>query len=146
MSTELPETPLVPDGAITTVFDGYPEATRRALLGLRRLIYETAAETKGVGPIEEALKWGQPSYLTSKSKSGSTIRLGTPKDGDETVAIFFHCQTNLVSTFRSLYPDRFAFDGNRAIHVSVHADMFSAELKHCISLALTYHSRKKVEP
>ncbi len=45
------------------------------LLFLRELIYDTAARIEGVGPLEEALKWGQPSFLTSESKSGSLIRV-----------------------------------------------------------------------
>lgn len=46
---------------------------------MRRLIVATAAETSGVGPLTEMLKWGEPAYLTEATVSGSTIRLGLPK-------------------------------------------------------------------
>ena len=60
--------------AAPAIFDRYPKPVRARLLALRELIFDTAKATKGVGAIEEALKWGQPSYLTLKSKSGSTVR------------------------------------------------------------------------
>lgn len=60
---------------VAVVFDSYPEEMRVKLLFLRRLIYETAASLEEVGELEETLKWGEPSYLTPKSKSGSTIRI-----------------------------------------------------------------------
>ena len=44
---------------------------------LRRLIMETASETEGVGPLEETLRWGQASYLTTASGSGSMIRMSS---------------------------------------------------------------------
>ena len=42
---------------------------------LRQLIFDVAAKTKDVGQLEETLKWGEPAYLTSESKSGSLIRI-----------------------------------------------------------------------
>src|ERR1700730_3655825 len=64
------------DPAVDAAFGAYPKALRTRLLALRRLIFETAATTEGVGEREETLKWGQPSYLTPDTGSGSTIRLG----------------------------------------------------------------------
>jgi hypothetical protein len=46
---------------------------------LRMHILDAASETEGVGELEETLKWGQPSYLTKKPKSGRTIRIGREK-------------------------------------------------------------------
>ena len=55
-----------------SVLSGYPAALRDALLELRALILEVALETEAVGRLEETLKWGQPSYLTPATKSGTT--------------------------------------------------------------------------
>ena len=63
------------DPAVAAVFDAYPRPLRSKLLALRRLILDTARTTKGVGALQETLKWGQPSYLTPETKSGSTIRM-----------------------------------------------------------------------
>lgn len=136
-------TPTFDNADVAATFDGYPRPSQDKLLDLRRLIFDTAAETAGVGHIEETLKWGQPSYLTPQTRSGSTIRIDAIKDDPQRFAIYFHCQTDLVATFRRLYPDSFAFEGNRAIHFCASDALPEDELKHCIALALTYHSRKK---
>ena len=60
---------------VATVFETYPKEIRAKLLLLRRLIFNVASETDGVGELEETLKWGQPSYLTTQTKSGSLIRI-----------------------------------------------------------------------
>lgn len=127
------------DPAVKTVFDAYPPHLRARLFDLRELIFVTAAKTGGVGEVVETLKWQQPAYLTQNPKSGSTIRIDALKGVDEGYAIYFHCQTNLIATFRELYSDRFSFEGDRAIHFRSNEKIPKPELKHCIALALTYH-------
>ena len=61
--------------AVAAVFENYPAAGRERLLRLRKMIIETAAATPGVGALEETLKWGQVSYLTADSGSGTTVRI-----------------------------------------------------------------------
>ena len=95
-------------------FDAYPKPLKPKLLALRRLILDTARTTKGVGALEETLKWGQPSYLTPETKSGSTIRIDQVKSGADQYAVYFHCQTNLVETFRELYPTNSAMAATAA--------------------------------
>ncbi len=131
-----------PDSAIDAVFNACPGPVKTRLLALRRLILDTAKTTKGVGAIEEALKWGQPSYLTPETGSGSTIRIDRVKSADNQVAVFFHCQTDLVATFRELYPE-LSYSGNRAILLDATRKLPEAELRHCVALALTYHLRKR---
>ena len=125
--------------AVAERFAAYPDAAREGLLTLRRLVLEVAAATPGVGRIEETLKWGQPSYLTPETGSGTTVRIDALPGGG--VAMFVHCQTNLVETFRQLYPG-LEFEGNRAV---VMRDGVPDEdaIRHCVGLALTYHARKK---
>ena len=57
--------------------------------------------------------------------------------------MYVHCQTNLVSTFREIYPDSFSYEGNRSIVFDAADGLPEEELRHCISLALTYHLRKR---
>ena len=128
--------------AVDAVFDACPKDTKTRLLALRRLILDTAKSTKGVGRLQEALKWGQPSYLTAETGSGSTIRIDRVKSEPNQVAVFFHCQTGLVDSFRELYPE-LSYSGNRAILLDADAKLPEAELRHCIGLALTYHLRKR---
>jgi hypothetical protein len=131
-----------PTAAVDAVFSAYPRPVQARLLALRRLIFDTAKSTKGVGALEEALKWGQPSYLTPESKSGSTIRIDQLKTQAGGYAVYFHCQTDLVETFRELYPE-LRYGGNRSILLDAGEKLPEAALRHCIALALTYHARKK---
>lgn len=111
-------------------------------MALRQLIFETAAGIDGVGLLEETLKWKQPSYLTTASGSGSTIRIDRIKNTDQ-CALYFNCQTNLVETFRSLYPRDLSYGGNRSINLPANADFPEVAIRHCIGLALTYHHSKR---
>ena len=130
------------DDQVDAVFAGYAEPVRARLLALRDLIFMTAAETDGVGQLVETLKWGQPAYLTERPRTGSTIRIDALKGTDTGYAMFVHCQTALVSTYREIYPDTFRFDGNRALLFSADLAVPEEPLKHCIALALTYHRRR----
>jgi len=130
------------DAAVESVFSAYPKPVKARLLALRRLIFDTAKATKGVGALEETLKWGQPSYLTPETRSGSTIRIDQVKSVEGQYAVYFHCQTNLVETFRELYPE-LHYSGNRAILLDAQKKVPEAELRHCVALALTYHVGKR---
>ena len=101
------------------------------------------ARTAGVGPLSETLKWGQPAYLTAESGSGTTVRIDRLKNRDDGYAIYFHCQSGLVDTFRTIYPDTFTYEGNRAIVLGAKDRVPVRALGHCIGLALTHHLRKK---
>lgn len=130
------------DSAVSAIFESCPKPVRARLLALRKLILDTAKTTKGVGAIEEAVRWGQPSYLTSESKSGSTMRIDQVKAVPKQYAVYFHCQTNLVETFRELYPD-LKYSGNRAILLDAADKLPEKARRHCVGLALTYHSAKR---
>jgi len=128
--------------AVAAAFDACPAPIRTKLLALRRLIFDTARTTAGVGALEEALKWGQVSYLTSESKSGSTIRIDQVKSTAGQYAVYFHCQTDLVATFRELYPE-LSYGGNRSILLNATDQIPETALRHCVALALTYHLNKR---
>lgn len=130
------------DPAVAAVFSSYPEPIRTRLLAVRRLIFDTARGTEGVGALQETLKWGQASYLTSESKSGTTIRFDQVKATANQYAVYFHCQTNLVETFRELYPE-LRYSGNRAILLNAAEKLPEVALRHCVALALTYHSNRR---
>jgi Domain of unknown function (DU1801) len=122
-------------------FATYPASVRAPLLRLRALIFSTAAQEK-VGALEETLKWGEPSYLTSESKAGSTIRMDWKPKKPGQIALYFNCQTNLVESFRTRFPDTFRYEGNRALVLDLAAPLNEKPLAACIAYALTYHRRK----
>ena len=131
------------DPKVQVVFNAYPPAVRKKLMRLRKLIFDVAGETEGVGELTETLKWGQPSYLTEKTKSGSTVRIGREKKTEGDFAIYFKCRTTLVDTFKKRYKDTFRYEGNRAILFNIDDKIPLRELGHCIAMALTYHLNKK---
>ncbi len=126
--------------AVNSLLNSYPDNAKQKLLYLRQLIIETASEIEEINIIEETLKWGEPAYLT---KNGSTIRIDWKKKDPCHYAMHFHCKTNLVDTFRELYKNKLKFEGNRAIIFGINDNVPVTELKHCIELSLTYHTRKK---
>lgn len=135
--------PRIENSEVAAVFESYPSTIKRKLLFLRQLIFKVASETEGVGVLEETLKWGQPSYLTTESKSGSLIRIDRDKAGAGQYAMYFHCQTTLVDSFKERYRGKFEFGGNRSIIFAQDAKIPIKELSHCISMALTYYLDKK---
>jgi hypothetical protein len=130
------------DPDVAALFKAYPPAVRRKLMALRELVFDTARRTPGVGALTEALKWGQPSYLTEETSSGTTVRIDRLKTGDG-YAVYFHCQSGLVEQFRALYPETFRYQGARAILFAADDRVPKRQLKHCIALALTHHARQK---
>lgn len=122
---------------VEAVFRSYAPRLRARLLRLRQIILKTAAKMDGVGALEETLKWGQPSYV---AKGGSTIRIDQVKGEPGRYALYFICHTDLVATFRELYPE-LDYGGNRSIAFGVGEKIPEDALRHCISLALNYRGR-----
>jgi hypothetical protein len=120
----------------------YTPQVRTRLKELRQVVLDTAAQTAGVGRIEETLKWGQPSFLTPETKSGSTIRIDGLRNDPEKYAMYFHCQSGLVDLFKERYGKALTSEGNRALIFDVKEKLPTEILSHCISLALTHHLRK----
>jgi hypothetical protein len=131
------------DPAVEAHFHSYPAAVRRRMLALRELIFETAAKAEGVGELQETLKWGEPAYVTRQSGSGSTVRMDWKAKSPDQYAMYFHCQTGLIETFRTMFPNDFAFDGNRALVFKLGDKIPREALTFCIEASLTYHSRKR---
>lgn len=136
---------LVINPEVAAVFDSYPQKVKSKLLFLRQLIFDTAASIESVGEIEETLKWGEPSYLTPKTKTGSRIRIIWKASQEDHYSMYFKCTANLVPAFKEEYPKRFNFGGNRSIDFNINDKVPVNELKRCIALALTYHRNKKLE-
>jgi len=131
------------DAAVEAVFQAYPEPMRTRLLHLRDLILATGAENPVIGELDEALRWGQPSYLTTKSRSGTTLRIDQIKGEPDRYALYFNCKTDLAATYRDLYGDVLEVGGKRGILLDADKPAPSDALRHCIALALTYHGRKR---
>lgn len=129
------------DADVKTRYAGYPAEYREPLLQIRALIFDVAGKIPAVGGLTESLKWGQPTYSTVTAKTGTPIRLD--RFGEDKVALFFHCQTDLVSRYRMMFAGTLEFSGNRAIVIDPFRPLPLHELALCIELALTYHLHKR---
>lgn len=135
----MPELRPITNAAVRAVFDAYPAPVRTKLLRLRRLILDTAQSHELLEGLQESLKWGEPSYL---AKGGSAVRIDWKSKTPDQYAMYFQCQTSLVSTFREIHGEAFDFEGNRAIVFRRAQRLPVRPLKHCVSLALRYHRLK----
>lgn len=127
---------------VQKIFESYPTEIQQKLLYIRDLIFQVAAEIKEVGKLTETTRWGEPSYLTNESQSGTLIRIHHYKTKPFDYAVYFHCQTNLIKSFRLMFPKDFTYDGNRAITFMKEDVIPIQKLKQCIAMALTYHLKK----
>jgi Domain of unknown function (DU1801) len=130
--------PLPP--AVQAVFEACSTDTQAGLHHLRGLILATAASLPAIGPVTEALRWGQPAYLTLATGAGSSLRIGPVPDG---FALFVHCKTTLIATFLSGPGAGQRHDGTRAILFRSVADIQDAQIRMLIANALTYHLGKR---
>lgn len=134
-----------PPPDVAAVYDGFPAPARRQAEALRRLLFAVAAE-RAAGPLTETLKWGEPAYLTEATRSGSTVRIGWKPARPDRIALYFNCRTTLVDDVRSLFPDRFRVEGNRALLLDLDAPLPEDALRLVLGMALTYHRKTDSEP
>ena len=123
-------------------FASYPDNIRPKLKFLRQLILDVAASEESIGELEETLKWGEPSYLTTKSKSGTTLRIDWKPKTPNQYAIYLNCKTTLIDTFKALFPE-LNYEGNRAIVFNINQVIPENAVRQCIRMALKYHINKR---
>lgn len=121
---------------IASAYD-QPDQTGRGMIALRDLVFEIASELPQIGPLEEALKWGQPAFVTPAKKAASSLRVGPHKRAE--FALYVHCQTSLISEYQAQFPDQDRFDGNRAILFDTAEQIDPLRHGWLIRRALCYH-------
>lgn len=70
------------------------------------------------------------------------MRIAWKKSAPSQYAMYFNCQTNLVETFRTLFPHEFRFEGNRAIVFPESDSVPRDALAFCVAAALTYRRNR----
>ena len=132
------------DRAVLEKYQSYPDYVRPKIEHLRGLILDVASSFEDVGKLEETLKWGEPAFLTSETHSGTTIRIDWKLKNPDQYALYLNCQTTLISSFKTLFPEQFTYEGNRAIVFGINDPIPENELRVCISMALRYHLAKSM--
>lgn len=126
----------LPD-AVAPAFDVPDAAARQGLLALREMILDEAGHLPQIGRVEEALRWGQPAYLTPDTKAGSSLRLGVPRTGG--FGLYVHCRTTLIADYKEMFPHKDRIEGTRAVLFDDPAELSPDRQRWLIRRALTYH-------
>ncbi|MGG7567648.1 DUF1801 domain-containing protein [Rhodovulum sp. DZ06] len=129
--------------AVAAAFDAFPAPQRALLPALRAEVFAGAAADPRIGPLEETLKWGQPSWRP-RSGAGTALRVGLPKTsplGPAACALYVHCQTSVIEDVRPLLPPGLHIEGTRAVHLCAAAPPPPGALRPLILRALTYKLR-----
>lgn len=108
------------------------------MMEIRTWIYELSEADQQIGLIQECLKWGEPSFLTPITKSGSTIRMA--KVDDTSFALYFNCKTSIANEIAIEFPE-FNCDGKRALYFTTISKLPKTKMMTCLKKALLYHKR-----
>ena len=127
---------------VANVIKSYPKDAQNYSLALRTLIFETAHADSRIVPLTETLKWREPSYLTDKTKSGTTLRFDWKEKHPDKLGVFVNCRTSLIRSFQDLFSDELIFEGTRAIWLDTNQPLPKDILAICIGKILTYHLDK----
>ena len=112
----------------------------RKLDALVNQVRRTASKMEVPGGVDETTRWGQISFVPKKPRIGTTVRVD--QHDDEHVAVYVHCQTNLIETFRTVFP-HLNYSGNRAILFRIDEALPKDEIRACVEAALLYHANKR---
>lgn len=129
-----------PSDEVAAAFAALPREHQDGLRQLRELILDVANEV-GAAPVHEALRWGQPSYLSTQPRLSTPVRLGSSRDRKH-FALLFHCQSTVLSEFQAMFPDDFRYEGNRAILFRPGEELQPEKLRLCIGHALNYRPKQ----
>lgn len=122
---------------VEQAFAAMPKAVRGHALRLRSLILEVARSNAEIGALTETLKWGQPAYLTSGPKTGTTVRIGVTKSED--YGLYVPCSTTLMPAFAAQFGSDFKIDGARGLIFGQDAPQPEEAVRLLIYRAMTYH-------
>ena len=116
------------------------QKTAQKLDTLTNLVRKTGERIPELGGLTETKKWGQTSFLPKKARVGTTVRID--QHDDQHIALYVHCQTSLVETYKTLFPE-LTYSGNRAVLFDVSKPLPKNEIKVCVEAALLYHLNKR---
>jgi hypothetical protein len=131
---------------IAAILARYSISAQSKLLQIRELTHRCAGELGAEYCLVESVKWGEPAFrlirpARLRARVGTTVRMDWKSATPDSVFVFFHCQTTLVDTFRTCFPNDFQFVGNRALAMPLAQPLPKDALHTCIESALIYYER-----
>ncbi len=120
----------------------WPAPARDALLTCRNLFHQISKD-RALGPLDEALKWGQPAWRPVKPRTGSTLRLWWSDAQPDHLAVFVDCKTDLAARMGDLYPQLPENDLQRRLSFSLDAPFPEQAMSHLADMTFAYHLNKR---
>jgi hypothetical protein len=120
----------------------WSDPAQTALWRCRALYHQIAGEMD-VGPLDETLKWQQPSWRPKRPRTGSTLRMSWQAAAPDTLNFFVDCKTDLAARMQSLYPDIGTNDGQRKITLPLTRPLPESALMYLAEMTFTYHRAKR---
>ena len=120
----------------------WPVSAKEMLWRCRAIFHDVAEQAK-VGTLDETLKWGQPSWRPSKSRTGSTLRIDWNPKFPDRLSFFVDCKTDLAARMQTLYPDLPENDGQRHLAITLSAPLPEQAITHLADMTFTYHRAKR---
>lgn len=124
---------------LQNVLNGWPKDAQTYFHDLRNIVHNAAGANPVVGPLTETLKWGEPSFLTDKSRSGTTLRAAWKSKTPNEMGLFVICRTDMLEQVRALYPEAFRYEGTRAAYLTLSHPIPEDAVSYLTSRAQTYH-------
>ncbi|APX11725.1 hypothetical protein [Tateyamaria omphalii] len=132
---------MLPSDILTRV-ESWPQSAQSHFLRTRTLVHDVAT-SEDVGPLDESLKWGQPSWRPKRARTGSTLRLDWSPATPDRLLAFVDCKTDLAAQMDHRFPGQFHNDGRRALGFDTTHPLDKDAVWQLARLTLTYHRSKR---
>lgn len=119
----------------------WSEPAQNALWSCRAVFHDIAAQN-ALGPLDETLKWGKPSWRPKRPRTGSTLRMDWQPNAPHRLSLFVDCKTDLAARMADLYADVLTNDGRRAMGLALTAPLPEQAIAHLAQMTFTYHLKK----
>ena len=119
----------------------WPGPAQQALWGCRALFLDVA-RAKGLGPLDEALKWGQPAWRPRRPRTGTTLRIGWTGAEPAQLSLLVDCKTDIAARMRALHPELPRNDGRREIALALADPLPEQALATLSAMTFAYHLQK----
>ena len=126
---------------VQAAYDACTDPVRLGMLRLRELVFAQAALMPQIGPLTEALRWGEPAFLTLQTGAACSLRIGPVKQGG--FGLFVHCKSGLIPAFQAGPGAGLRFSGTRAVLFDSAAAIDPVQISLLIAQALGFHIAKR---
>jgi hypothetical protein len=104
-----------------------------------RTLFHDVAKARGVGPLAESLKWGQPAWRPRRPRTGSTLRMDWSAQTPDRLNLYVDCKTDLARRLSELHPECPFNDGQRQLAFDLAAPLPDGAIAALAGMTFCYH-------